>query len=546
MRKTNANKIERPFGTRDKVGYMFGDFGCNMSFQLIASWLMLFVTQGLGLTMADWSIIVIVSKIFDAINDPIIGAIVDARKPSKHGKYRPWIFFASFAIAFTTLLLFVDIRGISYWGRFAYCLIMYCLWSVAYTAANVPYGSLNASLTDDAGQRASLSSLRSIGAGLATIPIMVFVPMLVYGEKNSQGIQPILPERFIWIALVCGIVGVICFMITVGLTKERNIIDKPKEKTNYFKTLKGFFKNRAAIGMCLASFAQLVFIMSYTTLLPLVCQIYFKDASMTGVVGVIMMIPMVFVIPFMGKLSKKFGKKEISTWPNVLSIVILVVMLFIPFPQTKAGLWSFAALLAISMLAAAPFMLATWSMVADCVDEQEVKTGVREEASVYATYSFARKAAQGVGAAFVALCTTWVGYNSADSTTWEPSSNGLLKLSITLPLVGFILVFLSLLFIYNLNKKKVESNTTYLRQKHKDELASLNEDEKVAIETEVVDNELFVYDERAEEIEEIISNSESENDKKDDTVNCESSAIKNESSEEQEGEEEVENDDKEE
>lgn len=530
MRKTNE-KIERPFGTRDKVGYMFGDFGCNMSFQLLSSWLMLFVTQGLGLTMAHWSIIVIVSKIFDAINDPIIGAMVDARRPTKHGKYRPWIFFASFAIAFTTLLLFIDIRGISYWGRFAYCLIIYCLWSVAYTAANVPYGSLNASLTDDAGQRASLSSLRSIGAGLATIPIMVFVPMLVYGEKDSQGIQPLLPERFIWIALACGIVGIICFMITVGLTKERNIIDKPKEKTNYFKTLKGFFQNRAAMGMSVASFAQLVFIMSYSVLLPLVCQIYFKDASKSGIVGIIMMIPMVFVIPFMGKLSKKFGKKEISTWPNILSIVILIIMLIIPFPQNAVGMWTFAALLAISMLAAAPFMLATWSMVADCVDEQEVKTGKREEASVYATYSFARKVAQGIGSSFVALCTTWVGYNSADSSTWDASGNGLLKLSIALPLVGFILVFLSLLFIYNLNKKKVESNTAYLREKHKNELESLNEDEKVAIATEAVDNEIFVYDERAEEIEEIMANKEGEIEIKDEEEKTSDEPIKEDTQE---------------
>lgn len=467
------NKQDRPFGVRDKIGYLFGDFGCNMSFQLISSYLMLFVTQGMGLTMAHWSIIVIIAKIFDAINDPIIGAMVDARKPGKNGKYRPWIFFGSFAIAITTILLFINVSGLPYWGRFAYCLIMYCVWSLAYTSANVPYGSLNAALTDDSGQRASLSSLRSIGAGLAVMPIMILVPMFAYGEKNADGIQPLLAGRFVWIALVCGIVGIACFMLTVFLTNERSNSVKPKEKFNYLQTLKNFFKNRAIIAMCLASFVQLVFIMSYSTLLPLVCQIFFRNAKMSGVIGVVMMLPMVVFIPFMGKLSTKFGKKEISSVPNIIAIAVLVIMLFIPFPRSDAGMFAYAGVLAVSMAAAAPFMLATWSMVADCVDEQEVKSGKRDEASVYATYSLARKAAQGIGAAFVALCTTWVGYNSANPETWEGSANGLLKLSIILPLVGFVLIFVILFFLYNLNKKKVEDNTNLLRHRRKVALAEL-------------------------------------------------------------------------
>ena len=311
MRTNTIKKAgERPFGAKDKFGYMMGDFGCNMSFQLISSFLMLFVTQGLGLSMAHWSIIVLVSKIFDAINDPIIGAIVDARKPGKRGKYIPWIFFGSFAIAITTVLLFVDIRGISYWGRFAYCLIMYCIWSVAYTAANVPYGSLNAALTDESEQRASLSALRGIGAGVAMIPMMVIVPLVIYGEKDvTTGIQPLKPEVMVWVAIACGIVAIGGFMLTCFLTKEKKQVEKPKEKFNYLATLKGFVKNRGALGMCLASFSQIVFVMSYTTTLPLVCQLYFGDASSSGMVGIVMMLPMMFMIPFMGKLTKRFGKK---------------------------------------------------------------------------------------------------------------------------------------------------------------------------------------------------------------------------------------------
>lgn len=122
------------FGLRDKIGYMMGDFGCNMSFQLVSSYAMIYFTQGMGLTLGSWAVIVVLAKIFDAINDPIIGALVDRRKPSKSGKFRPWIFYGSFAILLTTTLFFIDIRALSYGLRFAYCLTMYCLWSIAYTA----------------------------------------------------------------------------------------------------------------------------------------------------------------------------------------------------------------------------------------------------------------------------------------------------------------------------------------------------------------------------------------------------------------------------
>lgn len=238
------------FGLRDKIGYMMGDFGCNMSFQLVSSYAMIYFTQGMGLTLGSWAVIVVLAKIFDAINDPIIGALVDRRKPSKSGKFRPWIFYGSFAILLTTTLFFIDIRALSYGLRFAYCLTMYCLWSIAYTATNVPYGSLNAVLTDDIAQRASLSSLRSIGAGLAVLPIMILMPKLIYGEKDAAtGISPILPERFVWIALGAGLIGLIGFMLLYFLTRER-IASTEKAQAKYeFKTaLKAFMKNRPAIG----------------------------------------------------------------------------------------------------------------------------------------------------------------------------------------------------------------------------------------------------------------------------------------------------------
>ncbi len=481
--KTPLDK--RPFGARDKFGYMMGDFGCNMSFQLIGTYLITFASQVLHIG-EWWSLIVIISKIFDAINDPIIGAIVDARKPGKRGKYLPWIFFGSFAIAITTVLLFINVSAFPTWGKVVYVTVMYCIWSVAYTAANVPYGSLNAALTDDAGQRSSLSAFRGIGAGIAMLPLTMIIPKLIYGEPDPvTGIETVKGDVFVWIALVCGIVGIGGFMLTCFLTKERKQVEvKQREKFNYLETLKGFVKNRGAMGMCLASFSQLVFIMTYSVTLPIVCQYFFKDAGNSGTVSIVMMLPMAVFIPIMGKISKKFGKRELSLWPNLFAMAVLVIMLFIPFPATSGGMWMYAIFLGISMIASTPLNLGTWSMVADCVDEQEVKTskkdgknlfatyltpnqfGKRDEASVYATYSLARKAAQGVGSALVLALARSVGYVDNVAEAAPEAGANILQLSIILPLVGTVLIFLSFLLVHNLDKKKVEDNTEFLRSKN--------------------------------------------------------------------------------
>ena len=471
----------RPFGARDKVGYMMGDFGCNMSFQLISTYLMLFVTQGMRLSLVDWTIIVIIAKVFDAINDPIIGAMVDARKPSKNGKFRPWIFWSSFAVAISTTLLFIDVRAISHGGKFAYILIMYMLWSIAYTAVNVPYGSLNAALTDNQEQRTNLSSLRSIGAGLAMLPIMIVIPQLAYDKKNvvEDGVEKVVqifkPEPFVWIAVVCGIIGIIGFMLTYFLTTERIVIHKPKQKFSYKNTIKAFFHNKPVLALSLASFVQLVFILTYSATMPIVFQTYFKEAKMLSVATIVTMLPMITLIPFMGKLSVKFGKKEISTWPCILAIVVLFIMLFIPFERNKTGAWIFTILTAISMYGGGAFTLATWSMVADCVDQQEINTGNREEGSVYATYSFVRKVAQGVGLGLIPLCLGAVGYDPSDmvQSSTQAASNGILRLSILFPLIGFTLIFFIMLFMYKLNKKQVAQNSEYLHNLHQN---ILNED----------------------------------------------------------------------
>ena len=125
-------KTLRPFGMRDKIGYAFGDFGCNMSFAFINSYLMLFYVTCMKINPKHFAILILLGKIFDAINDPIIGGLCDATKPGKDGKFKPWIKWASPVLLLSSIALFIYAPNAPYGVKVAMCLGIYCLWSVAY------------------------------------------------------------------------------------------------------------------------------------------------------------------------------------------------------------------------------------------------------------------------------------------------------------------------------------------------------------------------------------------------------------------------------
>ena len=209
----STNKQLRPFGMRDKIGYAFGDFGCNMSFAFINSYLMLFYVTCMKIDPKHFAVLILLGKIFDAINDPIIGGLCDATKPGKDGKFKPWIKWASPVLLLSSIALFIYAPSAPYGVKIAMCLGIYCLWSVAYTSVNVPYGSMQSCITNDPAGRSSLSQWRSIGAMCAQIPIMILLPLLVYDKNdNPRG------ELFIIFVGVMGAIGLVSFYLLRRMT----------------------------------------------------------------------------------------------------------------------------------------------------------------------------------------------------------------------------------------------------------------------------------------------------------------------------------------
>ncbi|HZK21669.1 MAG TPA: glycoside-pentoside-hexuronide (GPH):cation symporter [Oscillospiraceae bacterium] len=443
------NKL-REFGIRDKIGYALGDFGCNLSFSLISAFLLIYYTQYMGLTPEQFGVIILVLKIWDAINDPLMGMIIDFKPISKESKFKPWIKIGSYGLIISGAAVFLPFPNASLWVKITVCLVSYLVWDACYTLVNVPYGAMNATISAKANERTSLSVWRSVGAALGGLVVML-LPLICYDDDDR-----LLGERFFYIALIMGGIAFAAYMGLLKLTTERVKIVQSEEKTNYREAIKGFMKNRPLFGLSIASFMQIVFFMSTTTTTALVFQIYFRQAKMTTVGTIAAYAPQVICLLLTSALSKKYGKRFISAAPLIISIFSAVLILFVPLSR-DSGLWVYVAFLMVANLGGGFFNFVVWAMVSDCVDYQQLKTGKREEGGVYAIYSLFRKLAQGVGASLLAFLLKYVGYNSAlGAMQTEQTAINIKNMSIILILIGAITMFISLFFIYNLGKKEVK------------------------------------------------------------------------------------------
>lgn len=445
------NKEVRPFGMRDKIGYGLGDFGCNMSFAFINNYLMVFYVTCMGIKAKHFAVIILLAKIFDAINDPIIGGICDASKPGKDGKFKPWIKWASLPLLVSSILMFIYAPNAPYALKIAMCLGLYCVWSIAYTSVNVPYGSMQSVITTQSDERSSLSTWRSVGAMLAQIPVMIFLPKLVYDSNTSNPRGNV----FIYIVGVMGLIGFVSFILLRKLTTERvEPTVNNEQKFNYFKTLASFFKNKPMMGVTISSVAYLALMMTVTNSMQYVFMCYFKNTKIIPIATIIAGLPIGLGIVITKPLLKKFTKKQLCTYPFAISAVAAGIATFVRFDNPYVWI----TFIGVSMFGTCFYLTLMWALVADCIDYQEEKTGRREEGSIYATYSLFRKIAQGVGASIIALSLDLTGYSEKlDALSQaEGVPEKIYTMTGALPLIGALICLCSMHFLYNIKDKKSE------------------------------------------------------------------------------------------
>ena len=462
MSKAPQNAV-RPFGWQDKLGYSMGDMGCNFSFQLVSTFMQLFYLQYIGIESGHYATIILISKAFDAVNGIVIGNLVDTKKIGKKSKYMPWIILGAVTLVIFNVMLFAPVKNFPYAGKYAWCLVSYCLWSIAYTMVNVPYGSLHSVITDDPQQRVTLSTFRSIGAALPAIIVMVALPGIVYSKQtNSAGeeIDVLKGETLLPVALVMSVFAFFVLWGTTKLVKERVHREGTQNVTGFkaiISSAKSYFTNRAMVGATIATVASVGLINSTMSLNNMVFQYFFNDASKTGIAMIGSYAPMIIVMVLIGKLTKKFGKKNVLVTAMLIGAISGVVSLFAPITPDSKGMIVYIICLMGLNVGNAVFQISVWAIVADCIEVSARKTGKSEEGSLYAIYSFFRKLAQGIGQAVVSWGLVAINFKEGDNAIQEAGFGDKVKmLYIILLMVASVISFLAMKFIYNIGKKEEE------------------------------------------------------------------------------------------
>lgn len=466
MSKTIVLENAPKFGIKDKIGYALGDFGCNLSFVMVSTYFMVFYVTVMGINPIHFGIIVIISKVWDGINDILVGSMVDRMRPKPgRSKFKTWMFYGSIFLIFATILMFTPITAFGYAGRLAMCVLSYGLWTLVYTSVNVPYGSMASVITTDNVERSELSKFRALGSLLGNVPAGVILPLVLYNATTGDPIF----GRFLPTAMVMGLMGTICIQATIKMCTERivRIEDEQVKQPNAFKIFAASMQSRPMIGLVVATCALLMFLQSNNATNQYVFMLYFKRTDLLSVTMMLSYIPQILMMFLLTPLVKKIGKKNLITYPFIG--VMIVALFMIVTPVMNPYIW-IACQFIIGLLQGA-FVMLMWALISDVIDYMEVKTGTRTEGTVYSSVTLFRKIASGFGTAVIGLGLTMSGYNETVNVSQQIMGVGgnVKNFAALFLFVGALIIFVFMKFVYNLDDKTMEEVEQKLGHNYADE-----------------------------------------------------------------------------
>lgn len=465
MNKTSSTL--RPFGIKDKVGYMFGNVANDLTFIMASMFLTVFYTDVLKINAGLVGTMFLVSRIVDAFTDTAMGRIADKIKAGKAGKFKPWLLRMCGPVALASFLMYqTAVADAEMWVRVVYMFGTYLLWgSVCYTAINIPYGSMASVMSAEADDRAALSTFRGVGSLLPQVLVGVVMPMFLY-TKLEDGTQVANPGAFPVVALILAIVSVGCYLLCYKMCTERiPVDDEKKESVTFGQTVKAMFGNRALIGIVIVYISFLGAQMLNQTINNYIFKDYFNDTMGLTLINAAGFVPALALSPVAVPLSRKFGKKELGIGAAIMGSVSYILL----FVFHTESMWLYTILSIVGSLGFGLFNLIIWAFVTDIIDDHEVKTGVREDGTIYAVCSFSRKIGQAIASAMGGWSLSLIGYVEGAAKQTEAVTDGIYNIATLIPAVLYIIVGLVLAFVYTLNKKKVLENVEILKARREAE-----------------------------------------------------------------------------
>ena len=450
----------------EKIGYGFGDMSSSMFWKLFSYFLPFFYSNVFGLSLADAGVLMLVTRIWDAVSDPMMGIIADRTK-TRWGKYRPYLLFFALPFAVCGILLFTTPEN----GKTLWAYVTYILMMTVYTGINVPYGSLLNVMTADSDEKSVLSSYRMFFAyGGSFIALFAWEPLCnmfdkarVVSADAASGLNSISTSPEAWnkamivIASCCFIFFILSFLLTkehvksestVSIGQDLKLLLKNKPwwlligaalASNLFNTVRGtttayFFADYITKTVELAP--QWAFLVS--------AGIFLSIGEVANMVGVVLAVP----------LSKNLGKK--STYILSMAVLIGLSIAFFFLPATTGGYWTMLVFQILISTFTGVISPLVWSMYADVADYSELKDGTASTGLIFSSASMAQKFGGAFGGSAVMWLLAAFGYNTiAGAVQTETAILGLRILMSWIPAAVAALSILVVWF-YPLTKQKME------------------------------------------------------------------------------------------
>lgn len=437
-----------------KIAYGFGDVGCNFSWMFVSNFLMIFYTDVFGISMAAVSGLMLFSRFWDAINDPIVGGLTD-KTMSRWGRYRPWLLFAAPVTAVILVLTFWAHPDWSDTAKIVYMAVTYCLLVLGYTCVNIPYGTLCGAMTQDIDERAKINTSRSVAAMIAIGVInIITVPLVTKLGSNSA------KTGYLAVASTYGCIFTACHFFCFAKTKE--VVQMPeKEKISLKVQLNAVLQNRpyllALVGQVLFGFtlygrnADILYYFTYVE----------GNAAYYTTYSMCIIIPSIIGAACFQSVFKKTNNKGRTA--SIFALLTGICMLILYFFSVKESPVMFYVFSGFTQFFFSGFNTAIYAIIPDCAEYGQWKTGLRNDGFQYAFISLGNKVGMALGTALLAGMLDRYGYVA--NTGQNEAVIRVMKHAFTTVPGGVWIVTAVVLFFYRLNKKRYNEIVVELQAK---------------------------------------------------------------------------------
>ena len=449
-------KNEKNFGLTKKhwFGYMCGDWGGCMTFTLMASIFSIFCTNALGIDPNLLGTLVIIWTIWDAINDPMMGALMDkafAKKRNPKGKFRPWILRATPLLAITAIALWT---APTFFEGIPMIVVLFStkiLYEAAYTMFNIPMGSLLSAMSKNDVERASLSSARGAGSGFGNALPGIFAPMIIaaFGERNTTG--------YMIVGVACALVGFVVCLLHYAMTEERVVVDSSSTPENIKVTdiITVLAKNRPFVALCIHGVCNCAMQYGSNALGIYMYSAVYHDVtyqSISSILSAPFMVGAMVAVPF---LCKKYDLQKLIRL-SLLASGLVCALLFVMHMVMEVHPLLHGVILGIGTGLSMVSVQMQWGLLGEAIDYNEQITGKRTEGSIYGTFNLARRIGQTIGQGFALYALGWIGYQGTAEIQTASTIFGMKILCVLVPAIFILGSWAAFKFVWNIEPKSAE------------------------------------------------------------------------------------------